>query len=442
MQLMQQAFALLGGLGAGGDPLTDFGAFGRLDRTFNLAGFFPEIVRSEAGVPDAGGEPGRGDPRWGPLANYTVSLVAPFSMQVAGTGTQIGETPEKDGGKRTTRVAAAVRGVALVVGEGFTEQKATAGKVRVRVVAPKAQAGQAAKMLDLARRAVEHYSSIFGPYPWADLELAAAPLTGGVEALAFPGLILASGLLSDPRTSATMQMFVPNPQKTTDGVLEMSVAHQVAHQWWRGIVGSDFRTRPALEEPLATYSALLYVEKRRGKQAAAQLSKVQVRDAYRTFRMLGGADQAVDRPLDEFRGRSEMLGLLNGKGALYYERLRKLLGDKAFFAALRRYYKESRFEEASSDGVLLATASVAPAKAQAALSLYERFMRGKFGDEDCGRPPSLAEMMGAQGMQVDPATSSLLNQLGAALGGGATVDQPPAPPQKKKGAGSQGGAHP
>ncbi|MGI5862834.1 MAG: hypothetical protein ACOX6T_12355 [Myxococcales bacterium] len=427
-QLMQQAFAFMAGAAAAMEQRTDHGVFGRAGTAYNLAGFFPELVRFEAGAPDVTPEPGKGEPSWGPLANYTVSLVAPPDFQIAGTGTEIGQTPEKDGRRRSTRVAAAVRGFALFAGRGFQEQKATAGKVRVRVLAPEGQGEQPRKLLDVAKRSILCFSERFGPYPWADLELASAPLHGGVEGLAYPGFIFASTMLTDPGLATSMAMFVPDARKVNDSVLEMVVAHQVSHQWWRGIVGSNNRERPVLDEPLATYSAVLYVEKRRGKKAANELLRTQVRDAYNIYRMLGGSDASVDRPIGDYGGRSEIVGLLNGKGALYYDRLRKLVGDKLFFGALRRHYKDNYFREISSDGVLLATAAVAPAKAQAALELYERYMRQIHGDEDVGGPRSFADALQQSGMQVDPATKALLDQLGAAFGGALPVAPPPPPP--------------
>jgi hypothetical protein len=217
----------------------------------------------------------------------------------------------------------------------------------------------------------------------------------------------------------------------------MVIAHQVAHQWWRGVVGSNSRERPVLDEPLATYSALLYIEMRRGKKAANELLRSQVRDAYNLYRMLGGRDASVDRPIGDFGGRAEIVGLLNGKGALYYDRLRKLAGDKLFFVALRRHYKDNFFGEISSDGVLLATAAVAPAKAQAALELYERYMRQLHGDEDVGGPRNFADALQQSGMQVDPATKALLEQLGAAFGGAMPV-APAAPAPAKPPPGGTG----
>ena len=435
-QLMQQAFAFMAGAAAM-DERTDHGVFGHAGTAYNLAGFFPELVRYEAGTPEVATEPGRGEPGWGPLANYTVSIVAAPDFQIAGTGTEIGQTPEKDGRRRSTRVAAAVRGFALFAGQGFKEQRATAGKVRIRVLAPEGQGEQPRKLLDVAKRSVQHFSERFGPYPWADLELASAPLHGGVEGLAYPGLVFASTMLTDPGLATSMAMFVPDPRKVNDGVLEMVIAHQVAHQWWRGVVGSNSRERPVLDEPLATYSALLYIEMRRGKKAANELLRSQVRDAYNLYRMLGGRDASVDRPIGDFGGRAEIVGLLNGKGALYYDRLRKLAGDKLFFVALRRHYKDNFFGEISSDGVLLATAAVAPAKAQAALELYERYMRQLHGDEDVGGPRNFADALQQSGMQVDPATKALLEQLGAAFGGAMPV-APAAPAPAKPPPGGTG----
>ena len=52
----------------------------------------------------------------------------------------------------------------------------------------------------------------------------------------------------------------------TDGMLEFVVAHEVAHQWWHGLVGSDSRDHPYVDEALAQLVARGFSKKyvRRG----------------------------------------------------------------------------------------------------------------------------------------------------------------------------------
>jgi hypothetical protein len=414
--MTSQAMALM--TGSAGEGGTDFGAFGFWEKSFNLIGFAPEIARRDAGIFDNSPEAGMGEPRWGSLGNWVVSLVAPASLVVAGTGVEVGSTPEPDGRKRTTRVAAAVRGFALLAGEGLQEQKTTAGEVKVRVLASAAHAYQAKKLLDTAARAMRFMSEKAGPYPWTELDLVDAPLTNATEAVSFPTVILASGLLTDPGKLPPQFAQAGDPAVMVDSVLELATAHHVAHQWFKGVVGADDRGRPVLDEPIAAYAGYLYVEQRRGGAQAEKLVEEQMKRAYRLYRTLGRPDQPVDRPLNELSGRLEFEALMRGKGALFFHKLRKLVGDRAFYAAMKEAVVKSRFKEVDTDPVLLAVAGTSPNHADAALKLYDRFMRQTHGDDDIGTELDLNNL--GAGMQIDPTTMKMLQQFLKTFGGGGT----------------------
>ena len=441
--MLGQAMSMLTGQ-AGEERGSNHGAFGWYGTSYNLAGFAPELARQEAGVFDGTPEPGIGEPRWGPLGNWVVSLVAPATVAVACTGVELGSTPEPDGRKRSTRVAAAVRGFALVAGDGWQEQKQAVGEVQVRALAAPGHELQAKKLLDTAARALKFFAEKLGPYPWAQLDVVEAPLTGSMEAISFPTLVLVSGLLTEPGKLDPRFAQAGDPGAIIDDVLELVAAHHVAHQWWRGVVGSDGAGRPALDEPVTSYAAYLYVEQRRGGAQSRRLVEEQMKRAYRLRRTLGNPDLAVDRPLAEYGGRLELEAILRGKGGLYYQALRKLVGDKAFFAALKASVAQNRFKEIDSDAVLIAVAGVAPNQAEAALKLYDRWMRQLHGDQDIGAQLDFNNLGG--GMQVDPATAKMLQQMLQAIGGGGGLAPPaPAVPAKNPTPSPQGqgqGTHP
>lgn len=55
------------------------------------------------------------------------------------------------------------------------------------------------------------------------------------------------------------------------------------------------------------------------------------------MQVFGEADTTMDRALSDF-GEYEYVALTYAKGALLFDALREGLGDKKFFAGLRRYY--------------------------------------------------------------------------------------------------------
>ena len=428
-QLLMQAFSLLGLLpasspfGALQSALTQDGdaaraavpsAVGNLSvdtgEVVALIGFHPELVREEGGVPDQGPEPSFGEPLWGPLANYIVTLVAPPDFEVAGTGHQIGRYPERDGRMRTTRIAAAVRGFALALGKGWQVQEAMAGQVRVQAWATPRSAEQTRKLLDVAQRAIDHFSKAFGAYPWTNFEIAAVPLGHGLEALALPNALFASPLLSDPQVSQLLTGLVPDAARTSDSALEFSVAHQVAHQWFRGIVGSDGRAAPAVDEGAAVHAALLYVEHRRGAKAAMARQKEQIDGAYRQYRMMSGPDLPLETPLPAYVSAGQVTGLLQGKAAAFHLAAEKRLGRQGYLSAIQRYVGRHFFGEANVDDFTLeATRGLPVEKAEAFFKMSERFLRQARGDEDIGPPYTIEEALAESGLP--PEIGAMIEQM-------------------------------
>ena len=89
-------------------------------------------------------------------------------------------------------------------------------------------------------QALTIFSELFGPYPYATLDLVAVP---GVVGHEFPQLIfIGADYYPDPLTSGSRP-----------GAVEFLVAHEVAHQW-RGLVGNNPHRHAFLDEGLAEYA--------------------------------------------------------------------------------------------------------------------------------------------------------------------------------------------
>src|SRR5260370_37309053 len=69
------------------------------------------------------------------------------------------------------------------------------------------------------------------------------------------------------------------------GMFDFTCSHEVAHQWWQGLVGSDPRRAPWVDEALAQYSAVLVTEDAKGKAAADQAMSTFVALNYHGMRM-------------------------------------------------------------------------------------------------------------------------------------------------------------
>jgi len=203
--------------------------------------------------------------------------------------------------------------------------------------------------------------------------------------------------------------------------LEFTVAHEVAHQYFASLVGSDPIHAPVVDESLAQYAALLYVEWKHGRGAADALRKEALVSSYHLYRLSGGKDGRADRPTSDFADEFEYGALVYGKAPLLHHASRQLVGDVAFLQALRAYVDAYRFKWACKDCFTRELAKASPGNAKRLEGLRVRWWQEAHGDADLGKA-DLGAMLGAQGLgdlgdlkdlqlELDPASKKLLEEL-------------------------------
>ncbi len=208
----------------------------------------------------------------------------------------------------------------------------------------------------------------------------------------FSGLVTVASMLYRPAMSeGPLGMLTgllgggrgPELKELTDSMLEFVTAHEVAHQWWPGLVGSDSRSHPWVDESMAQWSAVLYVRERHGAERAKLEAEREILANYHTMRLFGLADAPVDRPVEAFGGEVAYAGLVYGKGPFLYRELENLVGEEKFFAATRAYVKKHRFKTAPARG-LIDELAVGEHEAKVR-ELAKRWLDEAHGDEDLGR---------------------------------------------------------
>jgi aminopeptidase N len=168
-------------------------------------------------------------------SNYDVTLDHPSGVLVPATGTST-DTAGTAGRTVTRAVGTQVREFAWGAGPFKKISGTTAGGVKVNVysVSGISTAG-ATSMLNTATAALDAHAGRFGAYPYgeADVLLDNGFWFGGME---YPGFVL-------------------------DLVNSTALAHELAHQWFYGIVGDDEYTTPWLDEGFTDYATDLYFNK-------------------------------------------------------------------------------------------------------------------------------------------------------------------------------------
>ncbi len=106
------------------------------------------------------------------------------------------------------------------------------------------------------------------------------------------------------------------------------MAHEVGHQYFAGLVGTDPIKDPVADEALTQYASVLYFEWAHGKAAGDALRQETLVSSYHLYRMSGGEDGPAHRPTETFSSSMEYGAIVYGKAPLMFHAARKLVGDE------------------------------------------------------------------------------------------------------------------
>ncbi len=212
-------------------------------------------------------------------------------------------------------------------------------------------------MLETTIKSLDIFGKAFGQYPYTELDVTQVALGGGAAGMESTGLIMIGKNLYGGEGRAPLGQLggMLSGAEGADA-LAFTTAHEVAHQWWYSVVGSDAYKRPWLDESLTNWSSAYYVDQAVDREAGLVARDLFIGLGYRM--VLAEGDQRLDQPVDQFDEQAYG-GVVYGKGALMYDVLRAELGDQKFFEFLRRYYREQQFDRADGDEWLQTLSAVA-----------------------------------------------------------------------------------
>jgi aminopeptidase N len=118
------------------------------------------------------------------------------------------------------------------------------------------------------------------------------------------------------------------------------VVHEVAHQWWYNIVGSDQVRNPWLDEGLAEFSMYYYFALRDGEGVAEDLQALRWQLPITSLRRRN-ADQPIGRAVWDYTKDYEMV--VYAKGALFFAKLREEIGPALFAELLRTWARDGQW---------------------------------------------------------------------------------------------------
>jgi hypothetical protein len=218
-------------------------------------------------------------------------------LGVIATGVQV-----SDDGTTAHFRARSVRDVAVAVGR-FRVARTTAGGVPIVVGVAPGLADDPAATAGALARAMRVHAARFGPFPYERLAVAVLPdIGGGIE---YPAAIL----LGKSQTK------------------DATASHEVAHEWWYGLVGDDQARDPWLDESFATYAEALD----RGTGAT-----------YERMVIPSGGRGRTGEPMTFWESRKSIyFRSVYVQGAVALLRARRAAGTAAFDTALRCHLRRN-----------------------------------------------------------------------------------------------------
>ena len=388
----------MGGLESMTSPVgvADYGLLGQGDGLLTAASAYPALAPflDDAPVVD---RPSRvGDLAWNQVAVFDVRVVTPRGLQVV---TNLGdEAPEfpSDETQVVRARGAGVRDFVLLASRDWEMRSRQVGGVQLRswFLSRDREAGVAA--LDTAEVSLKLYEELLGAYPYTELDVVEATLVGGAGGVEFSSLVLVAGFLyRDPASSQSplaglMQMLsslgaggapVVEMGSMLEGQRRFVVAHELAHQWCPGLVGTSSQSSPVIDEALAQYLAGRVSEAVLGGERGREERDRSVLLNYALFRLLGGVDGVADRPTHAYGSSLEYGALVYGKAPYLYVDAETTAGRATVEKALRHAMDELAWRVVDVDTWLAALEEGGLAGAR---GRGDRWWRGTHGDEDLG----------------------------------------------------------
>ena len=300
--------------------------------TLALAGFYPVIAVYDKEGWNIPVPPVYGDATYLDVSLYEVTANVPANMVVVGSGNLLHKAALSDDYKALTFATGPMRDFYLVMRPDFEVISNTVDGVVINSYYPPDLAKGGKFVLKYASDALHFYNEHFGPYPYAEFDVVATPTTaGGVE---YPGVVVAA------------EQFYTE----TGGYLQHVVGHEVAHQWWYGLVGNNQVTAPWLDEAFTNYSTLLYWQAVEGQAVADQVTEDFFRAPYQKAKK-NGHDHPVAGAVADF-APEDYGAIVYGKGPLFFLALQQQVGDDVFYKITQTYYTEYKYKIAQPDDLI------------------------------------------------------------------------------------------
>lgn len=274
-----------------------------------------------------------GDPFFSEVSNYNVEITVPKEVEVATSGKVISENIKED--NRVYNVKAEnVRDFAFATSEKFVIGTRQVEDTLIKLYSITDNQDIIDMALDFGEDSIRIFNKVFGEYPYDEYKIVNTEFPSGME---YPGIVF----ISDDYFNETLIE-----------VLETIIVHETAHQWWYGIIGNNPIEKPWIDEGLATYSEVIYVDDIYGEDAADFYYNQRIKYIYDLNSGFLGEDKRVDKSLDQFENWNDYSILVYSRGVGFFKGIEDKYGKESLYKILQKCYEDYKFKNISGSEFL------------------------------------------------------------------------------------------
>lgn len=233
-----------------------------------------------------------GDPYIYDMNIYEITLKVDKSMNIFGPG-EISENIVGD--KRVaTFKASNMRDFPIALLSGAKVETEKHGKTRIYYI-------NSSEVREHVNKVLQFAEKMIGPYPYKELFVVKAPLLN--KGMEFSNMV-----------------FISDSCFGNADTLKRVTYHEILHQWFYGIIGTDQLDEPFFDEGLVNYLSMY-------------LANDSFSDSY--------DGRFLHMRLADYSSRDEYYNLAYNSATMYFHTMHKRLGD-GFFKILQKIYKEKK----------------------------------------------------------------------------------------------------
>ena len=342
--------------------------FGFSNDIYNVTNFYPILAEYVDGEWSHAGYITVGECFYSEISDYKVRLTVPDDYKVASTGERVLSSP-KDG-KLTYRFEAAyVRDFVFCASKSFANEQRNCDGVIVNLFYNKENPPEKdmSPVSDVAFTTAENslkaFGEAFGKYPYKELDIVITPnAAGGME---YPNLVI----IADYVCHRDIKMYEDFDQ------LDIVLCHEIAHQWFMGIVGSNSGVEPWLDESLASYAEIVYYEYLGGEKEKNHIYGLSKNE--RSITKNWKDKDKLDAAYSEFVNDISYTRLIYSEGKAVLYQMEEILGREKFHGIIRGYVRRNAFKNANTKDFLKALYDCAGKDNEELNKLVEKVFRTK-----------------------------------------------------------------